>query len=358
MGEARRWLRETLPDPFRGDRRRRGRRGALVAVAIAIGRIREHRPARYALIAAALVLAVVYSARSSIGNPESDVVEHVHFIEYGIVTWLFYRAWLGAWRWRGDRAAAAGRPGGGDVRGVVPVVPPGAGRRAARHLPEWRGDRVRAAVQRRRSCRPAIRPSARAAAAVAGRTCWRAARCSRRCLPAFLNCVHLGYEIVDPEAGTFRSIYTRRRARRAGARSRQALGSRSAARAAGAAVARGSVHERGAAARAGAQPAVGCRRRATAAWFENRILEKYFAPVLDTPSYVSRTGHRWPPAQRARRRAARGTDRRRGVPQRAQGTFRSSPGPGRRSCAGPASPGPGAGAACRAALRPRRSIRT
>ena len=33
------------------------------------------------------------------------------------------------------------------------------------------------------------------------------------------------------------------------------------------------------------------------AWFENRILERYFAPVLDTPSYVSRTGHRWPAGQ-------------------------------------------------------------
>ena len=36
-----------------------------------------------------------------------------------------------------------------------------------------------------------------------------------------------------------------------------------------------------------------------AAWRENRILEKYYAPVLDTPSYVSRTGHRWSPGQRA-----------------------------------------------------------
>ena len=36
-----------------------------------------------------------------------------------------------------------------------------------------------------------------------------------------------------------------------------------------------------------------------AAWRENRILEKYYGPVLDTPSYVSRTGHRWSPGQRA-----------------------------------------------------------
>jgi hypothetical protein len=35
------------------------------------------------------------------------------------------------------------------------------------------------------------------------------------------------------------------------------------------------------------------------AWSENRILEKYYAPVLDTPSYISRTGHRWSAQQRA-----------------------------------------------------------
>ena len=35
------------------------------------------------------------------------------------------------------------------------------------------------------------------------------------------------------------------------------------------------------------------------AWMENLILEKYYAPVLDTPSYVSRTGHRWSAEQRS-----------------------------------------------------------
>jgi hypothetical protein len=32
---------------------------------------------------------------------------------------------------------------------------------------------------------------------------------------------------------------------------------------------------------------------------ENLILEEYYAPVLDTPSYVSATGLRWPLEQRA-----------------------------------------------------------
>ena len=35
------------------------------------------------------------------------------------------------------------------------------------------------------------------------------------------------------------------------------------------------------------------------AWNENLILEKYFSPVLDTPTYEGKAGHRWPVEQRA-----------------------------------------------------------
>ena len=43
------------------------------------------------------------------------------------------------------------------------------------------------------------------------------------------------------------------------------------------------------------------------AWRENVILETFFAPVLDNPTYASRTGLRWPAEQRAdaARRTAR-----------------------------------------------------
>jgi hypothetical protein len=37
----------------------------------------------------------------------------------------------------------------------------------------------------------------------------------------------------------------------------------------------------------------------TAAWHENLILERFFTPVLDSPSYVSPNGTRWPPEHRA-----------------------------------------------------------
>jgi hypothetical protein len=124
-------------------------------------------------------------------------------------------------------------------------------------------------------------------------------------LAGFLSCVHVGYEIADPDVGTFRSIYT--------AAELEALARDRAARwAADPPIARparlsredqymseGLLHaqERNRQWEAG---------HLTAAWFENRILERYFAPVLDTPSYISRTGLRWPAAQRvdAERRAS------------------------------------------------------
>ena len=34
------------------------------------------------------------------------------------------------------------------------------------------------------------------------------------------------------------------------------------------------------------------------AWHENRILETFFAPVLEVPSYLGHAGFRWPAAQR------------------------------------------------------------
>ena len=41
-----------------------------------------------------------------------------------------------------------------------------------------------------------------------------------------------------------------------------------------------------------------------ATWKENLILEKYFAPVLDIPTYATPAGARWPPEQRANAAAA------------------------------------------------------
>jgi hypothetical protein len=70
----------------------------VAAVVAAIVRIRENRVRRYGVIAAALLAGVVYATATSTGNPDVDVVERFHFVEYGLITFLFYRVW----RDRGD----------------------------------------------------------------------------------------------------------------------------------------------------------------------------------------------------------------------------------------------------------------
>jgi hypothetical protein len=43
-------------------------------------------------------------------------------------------------------------------------------------------------------------------------------------------------------------------------------------------------------------------------WHENLILEKYFAPVLDFPTYSTGDGAKWPAEQRANAEAQAGSD--------------------------------------------------
>jgi len=265
------------------------------ALVVALVRIRDRRALRYGAIAAALVLGTAYALWNAQGNPEVDAVERVHFVEYGLVTLLFYRVW----RPRGDASMfvlplvagiAVGTleewlqwfiPGRvGDMRDVflnivaivcgllfsVGVDPPDAG-----------------AFQVRPG---SLRRIGMVAAAVA------------LLFATFVYSVHLGVEIRDPATGRFRSRYDAAALVRIGqdrlaewkvqppierprSRSREDQY-----------MSEGllHVHER--------------NRRweaadMTAAWSENLILEKYYAPVLDTPSYISRTGHRWPAEQRA-----------------------------------------------------------
>jgi VanZ family protein len=48
---------------------------------------------RYALMAVAAVVAVGYARTVRTGDPQVDMVEAFHFVEYGFVAYVFYRAW-------------------------------------------------------------------------------------------------------------------------------------------------------------------------------------------------------------------------------------------------------------------------
>lgn len=67
---------------------------ALAALAWAIGRIRERRALRWGGLAACAVLVAAQVVGFATGNASVDVVERIHIVEYGLLAALFYRAFL------------------------------------------------------------------------------------------------------------------------------------------------------------------------------------------------------------------------------------------------------------------------
>ena len=63
-----------------------------VALAIGVARIRERRGLRYGALLAALAIGLVYARFTASGNASVDLVERVHFVEYGVLALLFFRA--------------------------------------------------------------------------------------------------------------------------------------------------------------------------------------------------------------------------------------------------------------------------
>jgi len=293
IGEIRRAILARFPDRF-------GQIiGGVVLLAVgaaivsALARIRDRRAWRYTAIAIALAIAGTYALVTRTGDPRVDSVERFHFVEYGLITFLFYRAWRPA----GDLSTVvltvlAGLLVGtieewfqwfipariGDVRDVfLNGVAIGCGLIFAVALDP--PDRFAAALT------PAARRRIGVFAAV-----WILV------FAGFFQSVALG-NAVSGEGWTFKSGYT------AAALDQQAA--ERAQRWRGTFVDRPKrlsaedqymteglwhVQQRNNAWTAG---------DVRAAWNENLILERYFAPVLDTPSYVSKTGHRWSPAHRA-----------------------------------------------------------
>lgn len=264
------------------------------ALLVTVLRIRERRPLRYGALVAAVLLGVGYSWRYADGRPDVDVVERFHFVEFGIVTLLFYRAWRPKNDWS------------------ILVLPYLAGLLVGT-LEEWlqwfipvRVGEMRdiflnsAAIASGLLFSVAVDPPATLSTRLtpgSARTLARVAAVVVLAIAGFFHCVHLGYEVTDDEIGTFRSRYTVER-----------LGELSAERAREwqihpppLTVPRLSREDQFL-----TEGIEHVRRRnelweagdAAGAWHENRILEKHYAPVLDVRSYHARDGSRWPEEQR------------------------------------------------------------
>lgn len=273
--------------------------GVLVAVgaaiAIAFARIREKRMARFAWLVAALIVGGGYMWAMATPYPEVNAVERVHFVEYGLIAFLFYQAFRNA----GDLSIVAlplllaFMVGTIDewVQWFIPVRV-GEAHDVFLNLVSI-GCGLMFAI--------AVHPPSSFALSTGART-WRriglTAAIVWMVFAVFVSQVHLGHENDVAGIGKFRSHYTveqllelqkdRRnrwdsdppRVLRRLSREDQYLDE-------------GVWHVR--------------RRNAVdgiEAWHENLILERFFAPVMDIPTYASPNLHRWSIEQRQNLQAA------------------------------------------------------
>ena len=268
--------------------------GALVAILSAAMIIRDRWRERYGWIGAALALAIGYGFFARTGLADADAAERFHFIEYGSIAFLFYKAW---------------RPSGDGTVIVAPLI---VGVLVGT-LEEWLQWYVPGRVGEAKDVVLNLFSVATGILFAIGvdpppRVTFSLRRESRRRIAVlaavtivvfagFFQSVHLGYEIADREAGVFRSRYSapellETSARRANEWQTQPPLTWSRYSREDQFLTEGVAHVR--------------RRNqhwdggnVLAARQENLILEKYYAPVLDAPTYISATGHRWPADQRA-----------------------------------------------------------
>ena len=259
-----------------------------IALLVAARRIRDRRFARYLKLVASLAIAAAYILIEALSFAEA-----FHFVEYGLLAWLFY----GAMRTRDDGSLIVLPLLAGVLVGTldewfqwfIPIrageardillngVASGCGLLFAMAIDPPTGS---VATLRRQS--------------VARVRLWRGAAVA--VFGLFFLTAHAGRDVHGAEIGAFRSRYTgeqlealaRDRAERWW--SRPPLVLRRLSRE-DQYLTEGLWHvqRRNQALSAG---------DVAEAWRENRILERFYAPLLETPTYADPSGHRWSAEQR------------------------------------------------------------
>lgn len=293
LGELRSQLRAAFPGQF--TLIIKGIVGASLLVALAVARVRERRALRYGAMGAAVALAAAYAFATGSMDPNIFWVEAIHFIQYGIITFLFYRVW----RDRGDCSSLVVPFVAAFIVGIAEegyqwFLPA----RVGELKDVWlNGVAIGCGLLFSLGAAPLASFSRRWSPGSPGLVL-RAAAVAVLALAAFVHVVHLGVEIGDPDAGVFDSRYT--------AAQLKALDQdRAAAWKASPPLVRPPRFSREDQFMTEGLQHVQARNkaweagRADTAWRENLILERYFPSVLDTPSYVAKNGHRWSAEHRA-----------------------------------------------------------
>ncbi len=259
---------------------------ASLALVAAAWRIRENRPSRYALLMLGLGIGVVYYR-----TMQPIFTETFHFIEYGVLAVLFYRAWhrVGDWSVLALPLLAASIVGSVDewYQWFIPI-------RA--------GDVLDVGI----NCLAAVGGLLFAAGVwpplLASLRTGSPARLGRWAVAAlvafavFFHTIHMGHDVVDAEIGSFRSRFTR--AELAGASRDRAARWRTSPPLEQRRVSREDQYLTEGLWHVARRDELWETGDIARAWRESRILEKFYAPVLESPTHADPRGHRWPEAQR------------------------------------------------------------
>jgi hypothetical protein len=268
--------------------------GLLAAVVVALRQVRDRRGVRYRGMMMSLVVAGGYAAMNASDSAESNVVELFHFLQYGLIAFLFYRAW---------------RPLGDPSIVGLPLLAALIVGTAEEWLQWFIPNRVGemkdvflnlAAIGTGLMFSVSAHPPGRWAWSLHRSSPPRLARIAAAALvsfAAFFHAVHLGHFVEDDEIGMFDSRWPRT----------DLLATQAAKRAEWTAtppplrlvrlseedqyLTEGIQHVR-------ERNELWEKGDFRGAWLENRILEEYFEPVLDTPTHEG-AGHRWSAEQRA-----------------------------------------------------------
>jgi VanZ like family len=303
VGQLTSWLRDVARGHYRDVLAAVVVSAAALSLGTALLVIKDRRAFRYSCLAAATAMAAGYAWAARTGVPDVDAAERFHFIEYGLVAVLFYKTWLPAH----DGSVLLKPVVAGFIVGTLEewlqwVVP---GRVGEMHdvllnlVAVWCGVLFALALDPPPRIPFALRPESRSSLA-------RFAVAAVVVFTGFFQSVHLGHEVVDREAGVFRSHYT------SGQLAAASLDRSHSWRANPPTTLRPLSWEN----QYLSEGIAHVRRRnqrwdegnLPAAWQEHRILEKYFAPVLKTPSYLSAAAPAWHDAQRSEAAATVGSE--------------------------------------------------
>jgi hypothetical protein len=261
------------------------------AVVTALLRIKTQRVQRYGALAAAVGGAALYAYATATGNANVDAVERFHLVEFGALTWLYYRVWCE----RGDPTSL--------VFPALATFMVGIFDEGLQWLVPARVGELRDVLLNAVSIACGLVFSVGLEPPTGFR--WTLDRTRRRALAAFaaaailalavfFHAVHLGHLVRDSETGDFFSRYSAAELLEA-SRDRAARWQT----APPLTLRRTSIEDHYL-----AEGAWHIQRRNEVddpqrVWHENLILEKYFGPVLEFPTYATASGAKWPAEQRA-----------------------------------------------------------